>query len=133
MGAKPNSQANIHDGYIHLSYSHDTYTEDGVTHAARHIGCTLGRSGLHSDASEAEALQTAGAFAGVVGAAARVFFGMAASELDDHFATLTTPADSGSPWPGVKPSDFWASLTTAERVKMATAIRRAAITAQFSA
>ena len=133
MGAKPNSQANIHAGYIHLSYSHDTYTEDGVTHPARHIGCTLGRSGIHPSASETEALQTAGAFSGVIGAAARVFFGMPASDLDNHFATLTTAADSGSPWPGVKPADFWAGLTTAERVEMAKAIRSAAITAQFSA
>lgn len=133
MGAKPNAQANIHNGYIHLSYSHDTYTEDGVIHAARHTGCTLGRSGLHPDASDAEALQTAGTFSAVIGAAARVFFGSPASELDDHFATLTAAADSASPWPGVKPCDWWATLTASEKAAMAAAIRKAAIKAQFSA
>jgi hypothetical protein len=72
-------------------------------------------------------------FAGVVGAATRVLLGMPASELDNHVATLTTPGPDDSPWPGVKPCDFWAGLTADERAKMAIKIRRAAVTAQFSA
>jgi len=133
MGASPNHIVNIHDGYHHLCLGHGPYTDaDGNHHPARHIGCVLGRSGLHPDATEIEALQGAGVFAGVVGAATRVLLGMPASELDDHFATLTTPGPSDSPWPGVKPCDFWAALTADERAKMAIKIRRAAVTSVYS-
>ncbi len=134
MGASPNHHPGIHGGYHHISLSRAAYVDaDGNHHPARHIGCTLGRSGHHPDASRMEAAQSAGVFAGVVGAASRAVFGADPAQIDNHFAELTAPADSGSPWPGVKPCDFWAELNADERMEMANAIIDAAITAQYGA
>ena len=124
MGAQPNFEVNSHKGYLCLTASNGEYVDGGVTIPAAHSGCVIGRQISDSGCSRGEALMTGAAWSTLVGRAAAVveFSAESMSYLDAHFATLTTDGASGSPWPDVSPADWWATLTSSEKVEAAKAL-----------
>ena len=121
MGARPNFNVHIDSHHLCLLIG------QGDTPAS-HTGCVIGPVITKPGISRLDACMTMGAFSNIVGAAVAVTLGGApAAYLDGAFSTLTTPGASDSPWPGVKPADFWSALTSTQKAALAEAIVDAAI------